>query len=63
MPKSRVAIILLLAANLAAPAVAQTVTGTILGLATDPSGAVVPGSTVTVAGDAAEAGFVEHPEQ
>ena len=46
MLKSRVAIILL-AASLALPAVAQTVTGTILGLVTDPSGAVVPGATVT----------------
>src|SRR6202030_1364926 len=47
MPKSRLVVILLLAANLVLPAVAQTVTGTILGLVTDPSGAVVPGATVT----------------
>src|SRR5690242_12045760 len=40
-------VILLLAAGLALPAAAQTVTGTILGLVTDPSGAVVPGAAVT----------------
>ena len=31
------------------PAAGQTVTGTILGVVTDPSGAIVPGATVTAA--------------
>jgi hypothetical protein len=47
MPGSRLAVILLLSAALVVPAVAQTVTGTILGLVADPSGAVVPGAAVT----------------
>lgn len=38
---------LLAPAILALPATAQTVTGTILGAVSDPSGAVVPGATVT----------------
>jgi hypothetical protein len=47
--------LLLLAAMLALPAAAQTVTGTILGVVTDPSGAVVPrATTVTTTNQAAD---------
>src|SRR3989442_1512697 len=46
MRRSNRILLVLFPALLALPAAAQTVTGTILGVVTDPSGAVIPGASI-----------------